>query len=167
MANFKRYTPILRKLEGGFVNHPNDEGGATNCGVTLATFRVMFGKDKTVDDLSRMTDEQWEKVMRVYWDACKGDEICNQSVANIVVDWNINSGIAGRKATQKTLGLVADGIFGQKTLAALNREPSKCVFCKLKEAREQYFRELVERKPSQKVFLNGWLNRLKQFEFEL
>lgn len=165
MAKFDLYAPILKRLEGGFVNHPDDKGSATNCGVTLATFRTMFGKDKTIDDLKNMTDRQWKQVMKVYWDSCKGDQINNQSVANIVVDWAVNSGVAGRKGVQSALHLYADGIFGPKTLAALNAEPSKCVFCKIKEARENFYKSLVQKKPSQLVFYKGWLNRLEQFSY--
>lgn len=166
MAKFDLYAPILRRLEGGFVDNPADKGGPTNCGVTLVTFRVIFGKDKTVEDLKNMTDAQWKKVMKVYWDACNADQIKNQSIANIVVDWNVNSGTNGRKGVQKALGLVADGIFGPKTLEALNKEPGKCVFCKIREARESFYRKIVEKTPSQIVFLRGWMNRLNDFVYE-
>ena len=166
MAKFEKYAPILKRWEGGFVDHPLDQGGPTNCGVTLAIFRVVFGKDKTVDDLKRMTDAQWSKIMKQYWDAVKGDQIKNQSVANIVADWCVNSGTNGRKGVQKALGLVADGIFGPKTLEALNREPAKCVFCKIREARDTFYRKIVEKTPSQIVFLKGWMNRLNDFIFE-
>ena len=166
MADFEKYAPILKRLEGGFVNNPADKGGITNCGVTLATFRAIFGKDKTVDDLKKMTDKQWSQIMKVYWDACKGDSIKSQAVANIVVDWNVNSGMTGRKAVQRVFGLYADGIFGPKTLSALNAEPQRCVFCKIKSAREDFYRKIAEKTPSQLVFLKGWLNRLKSFEYD-
>lgn len=166
MASFDLYAPLLRELEGGFVDHPLDEGGPTKAGVTLATFRATFGQDKTVNDLKNMTDAQWKKIMRIYWDACSADKIESQAVANIVVDWNINSGISGRRGVQNTFGLAADGIFGPKTLAALNKEPHRCVFCKIKTAREQFYHNLVEKKPSQKIFLKGWLNRLNRFSYE-
>lgn len=166
MAKFELYAPILKKFEGGFIDHPADKGGPTNCGVTLATFKVIFGKDKTVDDLKKMTDAQWKKVMKVYWDACNADKIQNQSIANIVVDWNVNSGTTGRKSVQKALGLYADGIFGPKTLEALNKTPGKCVFCKIREAREAFYRGIAEKNPSQAVFLKGWINRLNSFTYE-
>ena len=166
MAKFDKYAPILKKLEGGFVNHPADEGGPTNAGITLATFRAAFGKDKTVNDLKSMTDKQWKQIMKVYWDSCKADQINNQSVANLVVDWSVNSGISGRKGVQSALKLYADGIFGPKTLGALNANPQKCVFCKVMEARKDFYKKLVEKKPSQMVFYKGWLNRLTAFSFE-
>jgi len=166
MAKFELYAPILKKLEGGFVNNPNDKGGPTAYGVTLTTFRAYYGGNMTVDDLKNMTDAQWTRIMKVYWDTCKADKINNQSIANIVVDWNINSGVSGRKETQRALNLAADGIFGTKTLSALNSKPQKCVFCKIRDAREKFYLNLAEKTPSQKVFLNGWMNRLKQFSYE-
>ena len=165
MAKFDLYAPILKKLEGGFVNNPKDKGGATNCGVTLASFRAVFGRDKTVDDLKNMTDKQWKQIMKTYWDACSADKIENQSIANIVADWSVNSGVSGRKACQREFGLVPDGIFGKKTLAALNSTPQKCIFCRIKDAREMFYKEIVAKTPSQIAFYKGWLNRLSYFEF--
>lgn len=166
MAKFDLYAPILKKLEGGFVDDPDDAGGATMAGVTLATFRTIFGKNKTVEDLKNITDAQWKKIMKVYWDACNADKIENQSIANIVVDWNINSGADGRKGVQKALGLVADGIFGKLTLAALNGKTPECIHCKIRRARINFYDELVQRKPSQKKFYKGWMNRINTFVFE-
>lgn len=166
MARFELYAPILKEVEGGFVDHPADKGGPTNAGVTLATFKTIFGKDKTVDDLRNMTNAQWKRIMKVYWDAVKGDDIKNQSVANLVADWCVNSGVNGRKGVQQALRLVTDGIFGPKTLAALNKEPYKCVFCKVMDARTEYYRNIVAAKPSQQVFWNGWMNRLSHFTFQ-
>lgn len=166
MAKFELYAPILKKLEGGFVNNPADKGGATNMGVTLVTFKAYYGGDKTIYDLKNITDEQWTRIMKVYWDTCKADKIANQSIANLVVDWHVNSGLLGRKGVQECLGLVSDGIFGPKTLAALNSAPQKCVFCKIMDARKEFYRKIVAKSPSQIAFYKGWMNRLKAFEYE-
>ena len=168
MADFEHYIPLLFDAEGKLgkvTNHKNDKGGWTNAGVTIKTFREFYGKDKTVDDLRAMTLDQWKRIMKTYWDECKADDIKNQSVAELVVDWNINSGPAGMKGVQKALDLTADGIFGPKTLAALNTEPTKCVFCRILAARERFFIKLVENTPSQIGNLSGWLNRLKKFVY--
>ena len=55
MADYTKLIPIVKKWEGGYVNHPLDKGGATNSGVTIATFRSVYGKNKTVKDLKNMT----------------------------------------------------------------------------------------------------------------
>lgn len=38
MANVEKLVPQILKWEGGFVNHPNDKGGATNKGITIGTY---------------------------------------------------------------------------------------------------------------------------------
>ena len=43
--NWKLKSFIL-SWEGGFVNDPRDPGGTTNKGITIVTFRSVFGKDK-------------------------------------------------------------------------------------------------------------------------
>ena len=68
MANSKILEPFILKWEGGFVNDKDDLGGATNMGVTLATYRSVFGSKKTVNDLKRMTRAQWGIIFKkFYW----------------------------------------------------------------------------------------------------
>jgi len=38
MASLDLYLPQLLRFEGGYVDDPADPGGATNLGITLATF---------------------------------------------------------------------------------------------------------------------------------
>lgn len=85
MADF---APILRHTlhwEGGFVNHPNDRGGATNKGVTLRTYRSYFGNHKTVDDLKNISNEEvYQIAYNGYWSEIRGWDIDCQSVADIL-----------------------------------------------------------------------------------
>ncbi|MBQ5796313.1 MAG: peptidoglycan domain protein [Kiritimatiellae bacterium] len=133
MASFDKYAPKLKRWEGGFGNDPDDPGGATMCGVTLATFRAWYGQDKTVADLRRMTDAQWRRIMKDgFWDKCWGDQIKNQSVAEIFVDWVVNSGPAMIKKVQGLVGTTADGVLGPKTLLAINDcNPQKLHFASI------------------------------------
>ena len=48
MAKAELLLPFILKWEGGLVNHPNDPGGLTNMGVTIATWKSI-GYDKTGD----------------------------------------------------------------------------------------------------------------------
>ena len=41
MADFTLYLPKVLKWEGGFVDDPDDAGGATNMGVTISTLQAM------------------------------------------------------------------------------------------------------------------------------
>ena len=59
MADFKEYAKKLIEIEGGYVNHPDDLGGATMCGVTLNTFKQYCGAGKTIKDLRNMSYGTW------------------------------------------------------------------------------------------------------------
>lgn len=165
MARAEILKPFILSWEGGYSCTPGDRGGATNKGVTLATFRKVFGNDKTVTDLKSITDEQWMYIFRsYYWDKWKADGIKSQSIANLIVDWYWTSGVYGIKLPQKILGVTIDGIVGPKTLAAINNYPNeKELFLKLWKEREDFFKRIA--RGAQKKFLKGWLNRLKGIQY--
>lgn len=165
MADFRRYIPTLQKWEGGWSDKKEDKGGATMKGVTLATFQAYYGAHRTKEDLRKITDEQWEFIMKIYWNRCKADQIRNQSIAEIFVDWHINAGVNAIKQVQKAFMLDADGIVGPKTLSVLNSPDAERVFTRIKIARESYYRNVCLCNPSQGKFLAGWLNRTNSFVF--
>lgn len=168
MAKYEELVPYILRWEGGFVNDPADSGGATNLGVTIATFRQFYGEDKTTEDLIHISMKQWEHIFKTgYWDKFLGDAIRSQSVANIIVDWAWMSGVKRvTKRVQKILGVKADGIFGPKSLAALNAcEPSN-LFLVIKSARVDYYKEIIGVSPQKRKFLKGWLNRLNAMPYE-
>ncbi len=172
MADVRILAPFILSWEGGFSNHPNDRGGATNKGVTIATWRAQ-GYDKDgdgdidVDDLRLLTDDDVIKVVLKphYWNRWKADQIRSQSVANIIVDWVWCSGANGIRPVQQLLGVKVDGLVGPKTLAALNARDPRQLFAEIKKARVKFIENLVKRRPSQAVFKNGWLRRLNGFNY--
>ena len=167
MAKYEKLIPTVLKWEGGFANHPSDPGGATNSGVTLSTFRSVYGKNKTVQDLKNMTNEQLEYIFKTrFWDRWKADDIDNQAIANLLVDWLWTSGVYGIKYPQEVLGVKTDGIVGLKTLAAINYYPNKKeLFDKLWNRRKKHFEDIVRNRPQSKVFIKGWLRRLSDFKW--
>ena len=171
MADMNKLIPFIFKWEGGWSNHKNDKGGATNMGVTIATWK-RHGYDKNRDgvidvkDLKLITKEDAVRILRIYWNKWKADQINNQSIANILVDWVWGSGTNGIKIPQRILGVKQDGIVGPKTIEAINKYEQKTLFDKIHKAREQYFRDICRRDSTQYVFLNGWLNRLNNFKFQ-
>lgn len=167
MADFSKYAPKLLQLEGGYTNHPEDEGGPTNLGITLKTYREYCGQEKTIKDLQNMSYGTWEKIMKdLYWDRVKGDEIENQSLAEIIADWAVNSGLTGVMKMQEVVGCKPDGIVGPITLSLINTSDAELLFDRIWKARQQFFINIVKRNPKKKVFMNGWMNRLNKFKFE-
>lgn len=173
MANIDKLAPFILRWEGGFVNDPVDKGGATNMGVTIGTWRsVGYDKDGDgdidVDDLHLLDKEDViERVLRPhYWNRWRADEILNQSVANILVDWVWASGTHGIKRPQRILGVTPDGIVGPKTLAAVNSMDPMELHFRIKNDRIRFIDEICRRDPSQERFRKGWMNRINALVYQ-
>lgn len=171
MADVRKLVPIILKWEGGFVNDPDDLGGATNKGVTIGTY-TQYRKSKdlslpTIEDLKNISDDEWMDILKaLYWDRWKADRIVSQSIANILVDWVWASGIHGIKRPQRILGVKDDGVVGSITINALNKYNNQQeLFDKIKEDRVKFIEEICLKRPTNSKFKRGWLNRLNDFNF--
>ncbi len=96
----------------------------------------------------------------MFWDRWQADQIANQHVAEILVDWVWTSGSYGITIPQRLLGVKADGIVGPKTLAALNHQNPNEIFQKIKQSRISYIDQICLRRPANTKFRTGWLRRL-------
>lgn len=171
MAEVKKLVPFILKWEGGFVNDPDDLGGATNKGITIGTYATYCRRkgypEPTVERLKMMTQDTWTEIMKsMYWDRWKADKIVNQSVANILVDWVWASGINGIKRPQQLLGVKADGLVGPQTLASVNAKDAEALFYAIKADRIRFIDEICKKRPANLKFKKGWLNRINDFKFE-
>lgn len=170
MADVKKLVPFILKWEGGFVNDPVDLGGATNKGVTIATYdayRKSIGKPGGVENLKKISDEEWTAIMKnLYWDRWKADLIISQPVANVLVDWVWASGVHGIKRPQRLLGVTADGLVGNKTIAAVNAAEPRKFFNDLIEDRVKFVDEICKARPANEKYRKGWLNRINSFKYE-
>lgn len=171
MANFETYSPFLQSWEGGYSNNKNDSGGATMCGVTLATWQAYCRSHKltgTKETLRHMSKEQWADIMKTgYWDAVWGDHIHSQSVACMLADWAVN---AGPKRAVKGVQVAfpdikADGVMGPVTLSRINAANPVVLFAKLRESRLVYYETLAKNSKKQATFLNGWTARVKAIRY--
>lgn len=194
MATLDLLVPFILKWEGGYVNDPTDRGGATNKGVTLATYtayrKAKGGRMPTANDLKRLTHGEWVEIFKtMFWDRWQADKIKSQAVAVLLVDWLWHSGAHGIRIPQRVLGVEADGKVGSQTIEAINAADPKELFTRLYEARKQFFEsvarnsvsayekrlgrratETEKNKHTQVRFLKGWINRLedlKRFTSEL
>lgn len=172
MANFEKFANKLLNLEGGYVNHSNDRGGPTKYGVILSTWKE-YGYDKNDDaridaeDIKLLTKGDAKMIAKkVFWDFFRADEIKNQSVAELIADWGYHSGRSTvARSVQRILGTEVDGVFGIRTLKAINSAPQKKLFDAIREDRKNFIRYLVKADPSQSVFYKGWMKRINGFFF--
>lgn len=156
--NFERALPLVLKHEGGFVNHPKDPGGATNKGVTIATFRRYVKADGTVADLKAISDEQVATVYyRHYWSAVNAQALPS-GVDYAVFDFAVNSGPSRAvKFLQKVLGVTQDGRVGPKTIEAAKGLSANWIVEQLCDARLAWLKTLK----TWPTFGKGWTNRVR------
>ena len=172
MADVTKLIPHILKFEGGFVNDPDDLGGATNKGVTFKAYknyRMHMGLPiPSIGDLRRLNDYEFTDILKsMYWDPCKADFIDSQSVANAIVDWAWNSGtVTAVKEVQRILGVADDGIVGSITLSAVNSRSPLSLFGAIQAARKFYIEHICIARPKNKKFYNGWMNRINSLYFE-
>lgn len=177
---------IVRR-EGGFVDHKNDAGGATNHGVSLRYAKrlgLKFDKDHDgdvdADDIRLVTPEEAvDLYIRDFFDAPGIDDM-PEALWPVMFDFAVNAGPAraimllqeivnevARLAPELGLSpLEPDGTTGPRTRAAaklLATAMGPYLINAYVEARIAYYRKLASRDTSQKVFLAGWLNRANEF----
>lgn len=113
--NFTEALKHVLKHEGGYIDHPNDPGGETNFGITVAVAR----ENGYLGDMRTIPMSVVESIYkRKYWDKVRADEM-PESVRFALFDYAVNSGpSAAIRALQRVLGVADDGVLGPMTLAA-------------------------------------------------
>jgi len=156
-ANFFRSLSLVLKHEGGFVDHPEDPGGATNKGITHKTYADFLERPlEDVEELKNIPDEHVEMIYKkLYWDKVKGDELPG-GVDFSTFDWAVNSG-PGRPARvlQSLVGAKEDGVIGPKTMARIKDTDTVVLLNALAKNRADYYRSLK----TFDTFGKGWLRR--------
>ena len=155
----------------GFANDPDDLGGATMCGVTLATFTEYCRRKgyprPTIVRLKAITYKEWLEILKtMFWDKWKADQINNESIALILVDWVWGSGKYGITIPQKAIDVTADGVVGPKTIAAVNAKDPKQLFDLIRKERLAYIERICRSRPTNLKYKRGWLNRLNDIKFK-
>jgi lysozyme family protein len=159
-STFYRAFECLKVHEGGYVDHPDDPGGATMKGVTQRTYNAYLRRrGRTVQPVREITDDEVEDIYRrQFWDAVRADEL-PQGVAYCVFDAAVNSGVdQAVKWLQRVIGAKVDGIVGEETLSlAEQTDPVHLinVFC---DKRLAFMRRLSH----WPTFKDGWTRRVAE-----
>lgn len=155
--NFDKALIAVLKEEGGYVNHPDDPGGATNRGITIAVYRKWIDKDATVDDLKKISDTTVAHIYRKhYWNAVCGDDL-PPGVDYAVFDFAVNSGVVrASKFLQAILQIPQDGKIGPITVAAANEGVSDALVNQYCDRRLAFLKNLR----TWATFGRGWSRRV-------
>ncbi len=173
---------ILRR-EGGFVNDPDDPGGATNFGVTLGTMRRLgldLDENGAVDvaDVRALTRAQAVEIYKKEYFHKPGIDRLPGALQATVFDMYVNAGSAAVTILQRLLGefgfpVAVDGVLGPQTFgaaeAALGVAPEHLADAYGIERRNYYYR-LADRRPSSRKYARrrdggkgGWIARAEEF----
>ena len=162
-ANFNvvKGKPVLKEKS------KNDTGGPTKYGITWGSLCRAYSQGIVSHaDITQLTQEEARLIYKAnYWTASKADRM-KWGLCLVHFDAAVNSGVngAGRllHAALNSLGanLAEDGIVGPKTLAAIDKYPVNDIIRAYLTMRRALYKHIVERDPRQKVFRDGWMNRL-------
>lgn len=166
--------------EGGYVNDPDDPGGPTNFGVTLATLRAHRGNRRlTARDVARLKRAEAKEILvtRHYRDPRIA--ALPEILRGTVFDMHVNAGTRAVRILQDLLvkmgphSLRVDGIIGPKTqMAAYEAKlvsPEK-LYAAYGIERRNYYYALADRVPKLRKFARrrdggkgGWITRAEAF----
>ena len=148
--------------EGGYVDDPADPGGATNMGITLATYRQWSDNPELGSaQVQDMTARTARAIYRsLYWNPVRADAL-PMGVDLSVFDMGVNAGIwASARLLQRALGFTGeevDGCVGPETLGAAAKCDARALVNDLAERQTAYYETLSDFP----TFGTGWLDRTR------
>ncbi len=161
--NFDKSLALILKHEGLYIDHPQDPGGATMKGITLATFTDFKGRAMSKEELRAISDADVRAIYKSrYWDAVRADEL-KPGVDLLAFDMAVNKGVGrAAKLMQRAAGVTEDGALGPKSMAAINALDAADFIAKVSEARRDFYKSLK----TFPTFGKGWLRRVDETEKE-
>jgi len=145
-------------FEGGYVDHPDDPGGATNLGITRETLARYRGRPVSKTEVRALDVTTARDIYRrFYWDTLR----CNDMPAGVdlaLFDGGVNQG-TGRAARllQKALNVGVDGIIGPVTLGGVRDADPRKLLDEFMALRMQAYGRLSR---LFRTFGLGWSRRL-------
>ena len=173
---------IVRR-EGGFVNDPDDPGGATNHGVTIHTMRRLgmdLNGDGRVDiaDVRGLTPAKAAEVyVKHYYNEPKID-LLPESLQPSVFDMQVNAGANAVRILQRLMASFGmairdDGVIGPitaRTVAQAMELAPRHLVDAYGIARRNYYYRLADGRPASRKYARarsggkgGWITRAEEF----
>jgi lysozyme family protein len=92
-SNYNFCLNQVLKSEGGYTNDPNDAGGPTNFGITIADYKKYINKKGTAKDVRGMSLDDAKSIYKSkYWDVIDADNLPS-GVDYTCFDYAVNSGV--------------------------------------------------------------------------
>ncbi|MEO0746489.1 MAG: holin-associated N-acetylmuramidase [Pseudomonadota bacterium] len=175
-------TEIVRR-EGGYVNDPDDPGGATNFGVTIHTMRRLgldLDRDGDIDaaDVRVLSRTQAIDIFITHYFVRPRIGDLPEALHATVFDMYVNAGGNAIKILQRLLTemghpCVVDGALGPQSIgaahAAARHAPTHLVDAYGIARRNYYFR-IADRRPASRKYARtraggkgGWIRRAEEF----
>lgn len=157
MASFEQAAQQVLHAEGALVNHPSDRGGLTKYGICQ--------RDFPAEDIRSLSSVRACELYREHYWPPEFDQLQSQKLANKLLDLCVWMGVptairlvqAALHAADDTVAV--DGKMGPQTLMAMNLTDEWTLVRELRvRAAERVF-AIVQRDPTQRTFLVGWLRR--------
>lgn len=146
---------IIRR-EGGYVNDPNDRGGATNWGITQATLSRWRGGSVTAADVKALSQDEARRIYRKTYYEDAGIDRLPEALQAQAFDINVNGGL-------KPILARLTSYFGGTLQEIVDFLGPKSANIMLAASRTEYYRQITVSRPANKTFLLGWLNRMSEF----
>ncbi|MDP4034003.1 MAG: holin-associated N-acetylmuramidase [Pseudorhodobacter sp.] len=169
--------------EGGYVNDPDDPGGATKYGVTLQTLRRLgldlTGDGKvTAEDVQRLSRVQAVEIFIEHYYRRPGMAALPEMLQASVFDMYVNAGANAVKLLQRLLSDMGfasdiDGAIGPQTIRAAQMA-AEAAPTHLADAyaiaRRNYYYSLADARPASRKYARrhdggkgGWIVRAEEF----
>ena len=181
MASFDKAIINTFKAEGGFQQDTSDNANyvngiliGTNRGISAQGYYAYYKKIPTVNDIKNLTVEQAKQIFKGnYWDKICGDFIVNQSVAELMFQFVIGSGLSqisdikdiANKVGGKSVLVLNDLPITKMDAFFINGINQELFHARMKEWRFELYNRIVAKNPSKQKFLKGWQNRLNTHKY--
>ncbi len=169
--DFKYCVNHVFDFEGGYVNDPDDRGGETNWGITIATAK----RSGFTKPMNLMTRDEAELIYKkLYWDILRLDDVIDRDVCLEMFDSGVNMGPGWPvKFVQRSLNalnntgkrwkdIVVDGRIGPATVTTLNsalthKDMKECILKAMNGLQTARYIDITEAREKNEKYLKGWL----------
>lgn len=183
MQNVRQIADEIVAREGGYVNDPDDPGGATNFGVTIHTMRRL-GLDLDGDgavtsaDVARLSRAQAVEIFINHYFVAPRIGDLPEAIQASVFDMYVNAGGNAVRILQRLLNEMrfevdVDGAIGPQTVHAAQQAYAAAPdhFADAYGiARRNYYYALADRRPASRKYARrrdggkgGWITRAEEF----